>query len=184
MNRHREQDTIIRVQKGHRASYARIVDAYQAPIYHLMLRMSGSRELAFDLTQETFVRAFEHIGQYDPKKPFFPWLYTVGMNIARDYRRKNARQHALTSSLDCIPPGSAAMGCEDREHRRMVDSNQLEHALKHLPEETREALILRYREEFSFMEIAEGLHISVSSAKMKVTRGLKKMRRIMAGESP
>jgi len=184
MNRPTEQDAIIRVQKGHRASYARIVDAYQTPIYHLMLRMSGSREQAFDLTQETFVRAFEHIGQYDLKKPFFPWIYTLGMNIARDYLRKNGRQHALTTSLDCMPQGSAAMGCEDRGHTRMMDSNQLEHALEHLSEETREALILRYREEFSFIEIAEGLHISVSGAKMKVKRGLEKMRRIMTEESP
>jgi RNA polymerase sigma-70 factor (ECF subfamily) len=86
-----EETLVYEILSGDVDSYALLVKRYQKPIYNLMLRMTGSEQDALDLSQETFVRAYEKLEKFDPSASFFPWLYTMGLNLARDFLRRAKR---------------------------------------------------------------------------------------------
>ena len=172
-----EQNCIDRVLLGEVNAFRILVERYQKPIFNLMYRMAGSSDRAADLTQETFIRAYQRLERFHPGKRFFPWLYSIGLNLARDFARKNRYNPEVGSSLnpesfsDCNSPGD--------QHDRMCESLEflrLEKALDELPVIYREALILRYHEESSMRDIAAALNLSVSAAKMRVHRGLDMLR--------
>ena len=84
-----EENAIISsILAGDVDAFAVLVQRYQKPIFNLMIRITSCEEDAFDLTQETFIRAYEKLDRFKPSGRFFPWLYTIGMNLGRDFLRK------------------------------------------------------------------------------------------------
>jgi RNA polymerase sigma factor (sigma-70 family) len=71
--------------------WGRIYERFKRPIFALCFRMLGSEEDAKDMTSDIFIRALENLGQYDPKRPFFTWLYRIARNQCIDHVRKNHR---------------------------------------------------------------------------------------------
>ncbi|MFN2266655.1 MAG: RNA polymerase sigma factor [Desulfonatronovibrio sp.] len=173
---------IVRILSGYHNDYEILVRRYQGAIFNLMLRMTDSKDTAADLAQETFVRGFENLSRFNQEKLFFPWLYTIGLNIARDHCRKNSRENANTSSINLIGQDQLSSPGSDVQARKNLRGDFINQAMDQLPWESREALIMRFREEFTYQEIAEVLNITLSSAKMKVHRGLKKIRAIFGEE--
>ncbi len=177
---------VLRVRNGDQQAFAVLVDRYQIPVYNLMLRMVRSADQALDLTQDTFTRAYGKLSGFDVNRPFFPWLYTLGLNVARDHMRGGEVERQATLSLDQMcEDGFEPSGEVDAEYgpyERILERRRLNKALAILPDVTREALILRFREGLSFPEIAEALGIGLSSAKMTVQRGLEKMRNLLPKE--
>jgi RNA polymerase sigma-70 factor (ECF subfamily) len=170
-----EQNTISRVLKGDVDAFAILVRRYQRPIFNLMCRMCGSVDLAADLAQETFIKAYEHLERFRPGARFFPWLYAIGLNHARDSHRKrkpsvDCREDHLWSNASCSP---------HEEHDRIcqhLDYDHLDRALGALPLGYREALMLRYHEDLPVRDVAQALGISLSAAKMRLSRGLEMLR--------
>ncbi len=181
-----DRRTVLRVRGGDRQAYAVLVDRYQIPVYNLMLRMVGCPDIALELTQDTFTRAYEKLNGFDADRPFFSWLYTLGLNIARDHLRGPGAGRQVTHSLDRMcedgfePSDPEDAG--DGPYERILERGRLNKALGALPEVMREALILRFREGLSFPEIAEALGLGLSNAKMTVQRGLEKMRKLLPRE--
>jgi RNA polymerase sigma-70 factor (ECF subfamily) len=172
-----EQYCIDRVLRGEVNAFSALVERYQKPIFNLMYRMSGSSDKAADLTQETFIRAYQKLERFHPGKRFFPWLYSIGLNLARDCARKNISNPETGST----PNPESFSGCDSPadQHDRMCESLEflrLEKALDELPLIYREAVILRYHDECSMNDIAAALNISPSAAKMRVHRGLDMLR--------
>ena len=158
-------------------AFGPLVERYQKPIFNLMYRMAGSSDKAADLTQETFIRAYQKLERFHPGKRFFPWLYSIGLNLARDFARKNTCNPEAGSTLN--PESFSGCNSPGDQHDRMCESLEflrLEKALNELPVIYREALILRYHDEFSMGDIAAALNLSVSAAKMRVHRGLDMLR--------
>jgi len=83
-----EGEIIGRVLGGDREAFAVLVDAYKGPVFSLAFRMTGSAQDADDLTQESFLRAFQSLGRFRAGERFFPWLYTVSLNVIRNHLRK------------------------------------------------------------------------------------------------
>ena len=178
-----DQRVIAAVLAGETDAYAVLVERYQKPIFNLMVRMTGSTWDALDLAQETFIKAFEQLHRFRLGKRFFPWLYTIGLNHSKNFIRQ--RRSVQTTSLDGCEAGfdPANPRMEEEKLCARLDAVRITKALEELPFDYREAVILRYHEELSMDEIASVLGISVSGAKMRVHRGLKKLREILEGES-
>lgn len=168
-----DADLVREILAGDAEAYAVLVKRYQRPIFNLMLRMTYSDEDARDLTQDTFIRAYEKLEQFKASRSFFPWLYTIGMNLARDFQRKakvsrNA-QEALIREQDPLPVSGGNPHGD-------VEAKKVGRLLEKLPEDYREALMLRFHEGLSMNELSDALGISVSGAKMRVSRGLAQLR--------
>ncbi len=89
-------EIVAKVLKGDRQAYALLVDEYKSPIYNLAYRMTANVEDADDITQETFIRAYQYLWRYDPRKKFFTWLYTIAFNLIKNHLRKNKKINFLT----------------------------------------------------------------------------------------
>lgn len=183
MNRDQEREAIVSVLAGDRQAYAALVDAHKGAVFNLAYRMTGSAADAEDIAQETFIRAYNKLWRFDPERRFFTWLYTITLNLCRNHLKYSkqtlSRDTAWSENRDSEdaerreadqPEGILL---EHEEHRR------LQAALLELPADMREALILRFQDDRPFEDIAEICGISLSSAKMRVYRGLEKLRAVM-----
>ncbi|MFZ0931564.1 MAG: RNA polymerase sigma factor, partial [Syntrophobacteraceae bacterium] len=112
-------------------------------------------------------------------KKFFPWLYTIGLNHARNFLRHNKRIQWV-SLEDCAINSELDHPCQQEDNIcAKLDYAQLREALNQLPLDYREALMLRYHEGLSMDEVAEAMTLKLSAAKMRVHRGLAKLRDIL-----
>lgn len=170
-----EETLVNEILSGDVNAYALLVKRYERPIYNLMLRMTGSEQDAVDLTQEAFVRAYEKLEKFNPAAPFFPWLYTMGLNLARDFLRRERR--FPTESYEAESCFSEETDQDDRLADQ-IDIREVWEGLKTLPIEYREALLLRFHEGLSVGEVAGALGLSLSAAKMRIHRGLLKLRQL------
>ncbi len=170
-----EIEIVRHVLEGDVQAFELLVLRYQKPIYNLAFRAMASEDSAADLTQEAFAKAYERLERFDRSKRFFPWLYTIAVNVVRDHLRKLGRDRTVgVADLE-----AAVAGPWDVEQKSMHDRLVLQRLVKEmekLPFDYREALILRFKQDFSMKEIAQALGLSLSGAKMRVSRGLRMLR--------
>lgn len=171
------------ILNGEASAYAVLVRRYQGPIYALMRRMCRDVEDARDLTQDAFVTAYEKLDRFRPGARFFPWLYAMSLNLARDHLRRRGRAEVTAAEL---PEGFfdqfGTVAPEDDLIDR-IDAASLLTAMDHLGAQTREALLLRYREGLSTPDIAKALGVSSSGVKMRISRGLERLRGMFAAQT-
>jgi RNA polymerase sigma-70 factor, ECF subfamily len=174
-----DSQLIAAILEGDVDAYSTLVLRYQGAIFNLMFRMTGSYEDATDLSQETFIKGYDQLYRFQRGKKFFPWLYTIGLNHARNFLRHNKRTH-MVSLGDCeIGSGLDYPGQQEDNICAKIDYRQLHAGLNQLPLDYRGALILRYHEGLSMEEVAEAMNLRLSAAKMRVHRGLAKLRDIL-----
>ena len=178
-----EQQIIAAVLSGEVDAYRILVKRHQKPIFNLLYRTTGSYEDALDLAQETFTKAYEKLETFRIGSPFFPWLYTIALNHGRNFLRRNrikkirlfVRWERRNSGRDCH-------GQESVRIWESSDAVYLRKSLLKLSLEYREAVMLHFHEGLSMKEIAAALQLSVSGAKMRVHRGLQKLRQLLVGQ--
>ena len=144
-----------------------------------MMRLTRNHDDALELSQDTFFRAYDRLEQFRAGGRFFPWLYAIGLNIGREFLR---RKRLPTVSVEAFESEPAAFGVPPQQEALLLaraTAEEVDAALGQLTEETREALILRYREDFSLEEVASSLDISLSAVKMRLSRGLIRLRRML-----
>src|SRR5215472_2674158 len=71
---------VLRCREGDRDAFERLVIRYQKPVFHVALRLLRTRQDALDVAQTTFLKAFEHLGDYDPAFRFYSWIYRIAIN--------------------------------------------------------------------------------------------------------
>ena len=174
-----DEEIVELVLGGEKELFGILVDRYQQPVYNLMLRCAHNSDEAADLAQDVFLRAFDRLWSFRAEGSFFTWLYSLAVNLARDWQRRkrtrNSKQHILEQE---------EMSREDglNHHGRIENLEQvslLHHALLSLADMTREILILRYRHGCPVKEVARTFNLSESAVKMRIKRGLEQLRTIM-----
>ncbi|MCD4722506.1 MAG: RNA polymerase sigma factor [Desulfobacula sp.] len=183
MKEHADIDIVEQILDGKKNWYRFIMDKYQNPIFSLMMRTTGSRSDAEELTQETFMKAYAALHRFDTKKKFFPWLYTIGMNLFRDWKRKDLNQPRASS-----PFSENQLVDENDFNQELVvtrkeDMALVQKGLSMLPLDYSEVVILRFRYDLSIREISEIFNISMSASKMRIHRGLKQLKQVVCHEN-
>jgi RNA polymerase sigma-70 factor (ECF subfamily) len=164
------------IRNGHTESFKFIVKRYEVQIYNLMYRYSGCREDAADMTQDAFCRVFERLNRYRKQQSFFAWLYTIALNYARDWARKRStREKAITTFAQ--ESNTSIARPPERIVEHVQETENLVDALKMLPKDRREMVLLKYRHERTIREIAEIFEISESAVKMRLHRALEELGR-------
>jgi RNA polymerase sigma-70 factor (ECF subfamily) len=175
----KEQNEIIsRVLGGDRNAYTQVVNRYKGPIFNLAYRMTGSYHDADDLTQETFLKAYMALRKFQGERKFFTWLYTISLNLIRNHLKGAKPVSEPMEALCNSEPRSDSdnpEGCAIRgEELRLLDL-----CVRKLTPDVREAVVLRFHQGLSFEDIAAVSGCTLSGAKMKVYRGLEKLRSLM-----
>jgi len=169
-----EQTWVVQAQRGDDQAFTQLVEAYQTPVYNLCYRMLGEPEAAEDAAQETFLRAFQHLGRYDLKRPFATWLLSIAAHYCIDRLR---RRRFPVFSIDEEDEEEPAFEIPDldapnpeRETVRREEKDKLHTILASLDETDRAAIVMRYWHDASEVEIAQSLGLTVSAVKSRLHR--------------
>src|SRR6266853_868212 len=153
----------------------RLIEQYQHRLLRYLIYLSGNRELAEDLFQETWIRVLERGHQYDGKHEFSTWLYAVARNLTIDYLRKKSpvsldglmedEEHAPLEPADTRPSAWDLLA-------QRQQSERISAALVGIPAECREAIVLRFQEGLTLDEIAAVTGARLGTVKSRLYRGL------------
>jgi RNA polymerase sigma-70 factor (ECF subfamily) len=186
-----ETEFIERLKRGDAAAFEQWVSDRSGEIYGLLFRLTENGEEARDLTQETFLRAFQSIARFRGEADLRTWLYRIAINQARNRWRWWRRRHRdSTVSLDATQgqanqPLIATLveASENPEQRTLAHEREvvLRAALQKLGLPYRETVILRDIEGFSYEEIAATLDINVGTVKSRLARGRLELRKRLEG---
>ena len=168
---------------GREPAFRELLIRYERPIFSLIYRMVRDRELAEDLAQETFVRAFNAIASYNSSYKFNSWIFKIASNHTINYLRKGKLD---TVSIFATSDG----GLGDRELQiKSITENphefterrelrgQIEVAIGELREEYRMAILLYHVEGYSYEEIADIMDIPLGTAKTYLSRARKELKK-------
>lgn len=166
-----EQLWVEAARRGDKQAFSRLVQAYQRPVFNLTYRMLGNNEEAEDAAQETFLRAYSRLGQYDPEMKFSTWLFSIANHHCIDRLRKRRATHI---SIDDNPVlENLEEDSPQPEHRAMDEerSTEMQALLGQLDPDYRTPLVLRYWEDMSYEEIAAAMGTTVAAVKSRLFRG-------------
>ncbi|MBQ2154581.1 MAG: sigma-70 family RNA polymerase sigma factor [Oscillospiraceae bacterium] len=178
-----DRAVIEQVLAGDNDAFGILVERYQTKIYNLALRMCGNEDDAFDLAQESFLRAWRNLGSFQFESAFSTWLFRLCSNICLDFLRAKKRRAAVSltmtddegeeNQLEVPDPGKtpeeAVFAAEDRE--------LLTRALNELPADQREILTLRAIDDLSYSEIARILNLQEGTVKSRLSRARTALRK-------
>lgn len=176
-----ERTWVVQAQQGSDEAFTRLVETYQKPVYNLCYRMLGEPEAAEDAAQETFLRAYQNLHRYDASRAFGTWLLSIAAHYCIDLlRKKKFKMFSLDAENDEdmafeLPDASSPAPEIESVKRELRDRLHL--LLKKLDATDRAAVIMRYWYDFSEVEIARSLNLTVSAVKSRLHRS----RRELAG---
>lgn len=173
-----DRELVQRCRDGDSRSFEPLVDRYQAPLYRTALRLVGNVEDAMDLTQSTFLKAYEKLDTYQPKYRFFSWIYRILVNEAINHLQRSRRQASLSPNL---ASGEAA---PDAMLRERASSDRIQRALLALSLEHRLVIVLRHFLDFSYQEMAEVLDLPDKTVKSRLFSARRQMRDLLLSASP
>lgn len=140
-------------RRGDRDAFGELVLRYERQLIRVILRFVHDYELARDLAQETFLRVFERMDQFDPSRRFAPWMFRIGVNLTLDFLRRQKRR--VRWSLFSDRAGENSPDPATSDPRKSIDTSQeVRMVVDQIAEKYRAVLILRDLEGFTTSEIA------------------------------
>lgn len=176
-----ESYIITRILAGKTEEYAYFLDTYGQPVFALIVRMVNSETDAEELTQDAFMKAFEHLSDFNAKSKFSTWIYRIAYNTALSFlRKKNIEQTVLDENAwNRISDTQIDDALNDDSEEQI---EKLHRALAKLTAEERALVTLFYEEEHSIQELAQILNLSEGNIKVKLYRLRKKLYLLMQTE--
>jgi len=158
----RDQALVERCLRGDRKALEELVGQYERPIYNAAYRILGNPDDAADATQVVFMKAFEHLGQYDPKYKFFSWIYRIAINEAINQLKRGKNQQPLDDTEVARTRGPDATAEAGDLCREIQDG------LMGLTEDYRSVVVLRHFSDCSYRQISEILQIPEKTVKSRL----------------
>ncbi len=174
---------MARLTAGHAAALNDLMERHAQKLYHYLLRCLRDEEEAADLSQEIFVRVYQHRARFHSEQKFSTWLYTIASNLVRDRYRWRARHPQVSLNAPDQETGTelgarlvhaGATPHESLETTERVAA--IQDAVAALPEELRVPLLLAEYEEKPQAEIAQILSCSVKAVETRIYRARKQLR--------
>jgi len=178
-----EKFSLEALRNGDRTEFAALVEAYYAMIYRLAIKMVGNPQDAEDILQETFIKAYRHLKDFDGRSSLSTWLYRVATNEALMFlRRKRPEQVSIDEPLDteegemepvqivdwCCLPEKELLSSEARLH--------LDRAIEKLSPSLRVVFVLRDIQGLSTLETSEVLNLTETAVKTRLSRARLRLR--------
>jgi RNA polymerase sigma-70 factor (ECF subfamily) len=185
-----DQEIVALAREGREAAYRELIRRYERPIFSLILRMVRDRQLAEDLSQETFIKALNAIASYRPEFKFSSWIFKIANNAAIDQLR---RREVDTLSIDGAPNATSADDIEatalqvgDKGETPLAElearelGTHIERAISRLRPEYRSCIMLRHVEGLAYEEIAQLLDLPLGTVKTYIHRARHELRDMLA----
>jgi RNA polymerase sigma-70 factor, ECF subfamily len=158
--------------------FEQIMQRHEREIMRYLLRVSGNREDAADLFQDTWLRAYRAYPRLEPEREVRPWLYAIAVNLCRNRARDGARRARVIVAENKKTPAENSRGKLDDAHNENdgYAAVHLRDLLSALPSRQRDALHLRYFAGLDYAEMATAMDCSQQSARANVSQAMKKLK--------
>jgi RNA polymerase sigma-70 factor (ECF subfamily) len=164
---------------GDAAAFRAIFERYAPLLTRSMLRELYMREEANDLVQQTFLQLHRARADFDPSQKLKPWVFTIAMNLKREYfRRKKRRPERSLDPESALEPAVGALGAARVEAR-----HTLARVMRDLPADQREVIELHWFDGLEFPEVAQVVGASVSAVKVRAHRGYVRLRHALGDDA-
>ena len=170
-----EQVWVTQALKGDQQAFNKLVEAYQRPVFNLTYRMLNDPEEAADAAQETFLRAYSRLKQYNPDHKFSTWVFSIANHHCIDRLRKRKVTSVSIDNNPVLQNLESELPRPEGTTMKREQAAELQALLNNLEPEYRTPLILRYWEELSYEEIAQSMELTVSAVKSRLFRARKQM---------
>lgn len=167
-----DKSLVERCRAGERDAQRELFERSSQRVFRLLLRMTGNADDAADLTQETFVRGFQNLDQFDGRSEVATWLYRIAVNQALQFRRRQATATLKIRELASLQRTELAGPKTDPQ----LD---LAEALAELSTEDQAILLLRYQEELDYRGISEVLECAEGTVASRLNRARERLRVIL-----
>ena len=171
-----DKKLVKRVQKGDKGAFDLLVLKYQHKIVNLVMRYVRDPELALDITQEAFIKAYRALPRFRGDSAFYTWMYRIAVNTAKNHLAAQ-RRRPMNVELDLQDPDQYDLHAKLKETdtpEALTLSKELqdtvERAIAALPEDLRTAIILRELEGMSYEEIAQTMECPVGTVRSRIFR--------------
>jgi RNA polymerase sigma-70 factor (ECF subfamily) len=170
-----QRAVLDRARRGDPSALRALYDAHAEQIYRLCYRLTGVEHLARELTQDTFVRAFQRLEGFREESAFGTWLHTIATSVSLNELRRRKRETARTAPLEAADELS-----HSAPHSDPVLKAKVMQAVNDLPEGCRAVFIMHDSEGYTHEEIAAALGVSVGTSKAQLFRARGKLRVALA----
>jgi len=160
----------LRARDGDEEAFAELVEFFHVRCVRYARYMLGEEEDAEEAVQDTFVRVYDHLGQFRPDARFEPWLFRILANRCRTVRERRRRRESLVTTGE-LPAVAADSPADSQDLLEEVEA-----ALEELPTEQREAFLLRHVEDLSYEDMAVITGVRLSALRMRVKRACDTLR--------
>jgi len=167
-----DRDLIVQARRGSVEAYNLLVSRWEKRVFNYVLRLVRHRDDALDLTQDVFLKAYQHLPKLEDVSRFAPWLYRIAHNEAYSLMRKNRPESELEYEPRSSEPGAKLFPVEL--------SLAVQSALNRLTVDQREAVMLKVYQGFKFEEMAEILACPVSTVKSRLYTALDLLKEALA----
>ena len=174
-----EKELIARAQKGDVKGFDELVRKYQKRIYFLAKRMVKSHDMAEEIAQESFVKAYFSIKQFNLEMPFYSWIYRICVNLAINYLRKEklfvyeSKSEEEVDILENLPSPNNPLS----EMLKEELNQKIEKAIEKLPTEFKTVFMLRVYDELSYEEIAKVLNLTKGTVMSRLFRARQRLQK-------
>ncbi len=185
-----DQDVVAWARDGADAAYRELLRRYERPVFSLIYRMVRDRELAEDLTQDTFIKVLNALDRYNPDYKFSSWVFKIANNATIDHlRRKELKTLSLegapqATTQDRIEATALQLSASDESPLEELQArelgSQIEQAIEALRPEYRSCIILRHVEGRPYEEIADILDLPLGTVKTYIHRARHELKQALA----
>jgi len=172
----RQESLATRLKAGDRMAAVELVDIYYERIYLFLRRLGHSRQVSEDLTQESFLQAWRHIGQLRDGAALNSWFYRIAANASKHYWRSHKGKE--TAGIEGFEGTGGSEGSDDKA-AKLEEIDRLEEAVAKLPIKLRQVVVLHYLEQLTIAEAAESAGVKEGTFKSRLNRALKALKNDM-----
>jgi RNA polymerase sigma-70 factor (ECF subfamily) len=176
-----EKELISGVKAGKMGDFDELVRRYQKRIYYIALKLVRDHDIADEVVQIAFVKAFKAFNKFKEGHPFYPWIYRITINTCMNHLKHSQRQVRLPEERE-IPIGTASNNPHSNPERFMEESEKmkrLELAIDSLPSKWKAVLVLRSHENLSYDEISKVLQIPKGTVMSRLNRARERLKEIL-----
>lgn len=173
-----DEELATQVQKGDKEVFGILVERYEAKLIRYGRRFLSQKEDLEDIMQDIFISAYENLQSFDASQRFSPWIYRVAHNAFVSALRKRSRNPLTFLDFDAFVPHPAYDDPSEAERETKELRKMLEECLDQVSAKYKEVLILYYFEDQDYKEIAEILHLPVSTVGIRLKRGRDALRKV------
>lgn len=170
-----EKTVLKKIKKGDQLAFKLLYDGYAEYALRSAYGITSNYNHASDIVQETFLKVYRNIDQYNMRRPFKPWFYKILLNESKRYMKKQNTQGIPIET-------EQLMDYLNRRQNENENGQDVKAALEELSDQHRTILTLKYISGFKEREISELLELNINTVKSRLYKGRQKLKGIIGGE--